>query len=510
MSNMTVFIASTSSPQSESVCQRVKDIFEDTHKKIVSGDVTVEELQHVHDQWDTHVVKMLVAISIDQHQFLNDLRIALERLSVFKLYLFLLKEFTHSFVNSMLYVYIYSFMHIIVSSNVLKNADECLGNLMETHINELCTELWTFPLFPEAQSLAPMLIQFAIMNSESLKNDVFYHELKKLKETLVQEPSLDTIHQNVWVPLFEHCCSVADDLKDEKITLSSLNKLFGSTDSADIEKTVDRLCCAVAKCCSLSAGDIRSLNGVCTQNKVSNVEELVKVIPFEHPDSKWVKEIARKITNWSTVHDVSNEADFVIKMFEVYGVDGLPFKCFCKQVRMYFVEVLNVTLKQGNQDFLQQTLGSLTEESNSVLLFLKKSRNVSQEVKKSITKLGECKELISFIRSKSKGIWHHVVVPKTFNIILVSIDVSEMERFIQIALDIVAGEGAEIQDRLIDLSELCGKFSSLIYQLTITAPQGIFSIMQLFQETLESLQSHDIASMQTLVVSISLVCEHIL
>lgn len=90
-------------------------------------------------------------------------------------------------------------------------------------------------------------------------------------------------------------------------------------------------------------------------------------------------------------------------------------------------------------------------------------------------------------------------MPKTFNIILVFIDVSEMERFIQIALDIVAGEGAEIQDRLIDLSELCGKFSSLLYQLTITAPQGV---MQLFQETLESLQSHDIAS---LVVSITCV-----
>lgn len=238
------------------------------------------------------------------------------------------------------------YVFIIIDSFILfaSSADECLGNLREMHINELCTELWTFPLFPEAQSSTPMLVQFAIMNSESLKNDVFYHELQKLKETLIQEPSLDTIHQNVWVPLFDHCRSVAADLKDENITLSSLNKLFGSTDSADIEKIIDRLCCAVAKCCSLPAGDIRLLNGLYTQNKVSNVEDLVKVIPFECPDSKWVKEIARKIANWSTVHDVTNEADFVMKMFEVYGVDGLPFKCFCKQVCVYFVEVLNVPL----------------------------------------------------------------------------------------------------------------------------------------------------------------------
>lgn len=66
-----------------------------------------------------------------------------------------------------------------------------------------------------------------------------------------------------------------------------------------------------------------------------------------------------------------------------------------------------------------------------------------------------------------------------------------MERFIQIALDIVAGEGAEMQDRLIDLSELSGKFYPLLYQLDdVTTTQNISSVLALFEQTWESLKTH--------------------
>ena len=63
-----------------------------------------------------------------------------------------------------------------------------------------------------------------------------------------------------------------------------------------------------------------------------------------------------------------------------------------------------------------------------------------------------------------------------------------MERFVQIALDTVAGEGAEVQDRLIDLSEMCSKFSAFLYQLT---EDSISVVMQAFQQTWESLSSID-------------------
>lgn len=100
--------------------------------------------------------------------------------------------------------------------------------------------------------------------------------------------------------------------------------------------------------------------------------------------------------------------------------------------------------------------------------------------------LGKCKDLRLFIRNKSKGRSVHFKIIMTNS----STDVSEMERFIQIALDIVAGEGAEMQDRLIDLSELCGKFYPLLYQLDPSTTQNINTIQTLFQQTWESLKTH--------------------
>ena len=65
-----------------------------------------------------------------------------------------------------------------------------------------------------------------------------------------------------------------------------------------------------------------------------------------------------------------------------------------------------------------------------------------------------------------------------------------MERFIEIALDTVAGEGVDIQDRLIDLSELCARFSPLLYHLD-DLNRPIASILELFRQTWESLKTYD-------------------
>ena len=73
-----------------------------------------------------------------------------------------------------------------------------------------------------------------------------------------------------------------------------------------------------------------------------------------------------------------------------------------------------------------------------------------------------------------------------------------MERFIGIALDTVAGEGVDIQDRLIDLSELCARFSPLLYHLD-DLNRPIAGILELFRQTWESLKIYD--DPLTLVVS---------
>lgn len=65
-----------------------------------------------------------------------------------------------------------------------------------------------------------------------------------------------------------------------------------------------------------------------------------------------------------------------------------------------------------------------------------------------------------------------------------------MERFIGIALDTVAGEGVDIQDRLIDLSELCARFSPLLYHLD-DSNRSIVRIFELFQQTWKSLSTYN-------------------
>lgn len=237
------------------------------------------------------------------------------------------------------------------------NADKFL-NQQKFLINSLCTydnNVWNFPSFPDADIILPMLIQFAIMNSDELKNDVYYYKLQQLTTHLGQDSTLIEIYQDMWVPLFDHCCTVADELRKEVITLSNLCELFGRTESADSEKTIENLLSAVEKCNSPFAGDIGSLADFCLEHKVFDINRLeiaiksdispgcklfdiskvaitIKTKPF---DKKWLKEIGKKITKWSNVQALSNEADQLKETLEVFGLDGSLVSSFTKEVHPY-------------------------------------------------------------------------------------------------------------------------------------------------------------------------------
>lgn len=73
-----------------------------------------------------------------------------------------------------------------------------------------------------------------------------------------------------------------------------------------------------------------------------------------------------------------------------------------------------------------------------------------------------------------------------------------MERFIGIALDTIAGEGVDVQDRLIDLSELCAKFAPLLYQVN-SSSNSLECVLEQIYQTWESLKS--CSDPLTLVVS---------
>ena len=215
---------------------------------------------------------------------------------------------------------------------MLAKANDLLKNHQEYLVKSLCNyddEVWDFPLFPEANVITPMLVQFAIMNSEEFTNDIFYYKMQQLTKCITQESSLEDVHQSFWVPLFDHCCTVADEIKRETIALSSLSELFGSTESADSEKTIERLLAAVEKCHAPCTKDIGLLTDLCVQ---SDIHKLVTLIETESLNMQWVKKLGKKITDWSNVQTLTNEADHLMETLEVYDLTrSLVFR-FSKEV----------------------------------------------------------------------------------------------------------------------------------------------------------------------------------
>ena len=96
--HVIIIIASSSSDKvQEILCQHLSDILEDTQCKLESGEITVKMLLCLKNKWDTHLVQMLPALSMDQNKFLSNIQFANKRVYTFKLFLKLLKEFAFSF-----------------------------------------------------------------------------------------------------------------------------------------------------------------------------------------------------------------------------------------------------------------------------------------------------------------------------------------------------------------------------------------------------------------------------
>ena len=73
-----------------------------------------------------------------------------------------------------------------------------------------------------------------------------------------------------------------------------------------------------------------------------------------------------------------------------------------------------------------------------------------------------------------------------------------MDTFIGVVLDTLADGGDEIQDRLANLSELCSKFSPLIYHLDKTKSKTK-NVIKVFEDTYKKLS--DLSDPVALVVS---------
>ena len=91
-----IIIANSSSDKVQEICQHLKNILVGTQYKLESGEITVEILLLLINKWNTHLVQMLPALSMDQKKFLSNVKFSSKKVCTFKLFVMLLKEFASS------------------------------------------------------------------------------------------------------------------------------------------------------------------------------------------------------------------------------------------------------------------------------------------------------------------------------------------------------------------------------------------------------------------------------
>ena len=206
-------------------------------------------------------------------------------------------------------------------------------------VNQLCffnKESLEFPEFYNAGSITSMLVPFAIITSNKLRNDICYYQWQKLCKQIRPTSSIEDVYQSVWCPLHKYCIDLADSLKSKSITLARLVELFGSTESADAEQTINRLYSMVLKCRSPIIQDTVLLSRRFFQlsnPSISTADTLVEIVGIpSNSNFDWIKELAKKIEQWSSLERLSYEADMFIDTLAAFDISGSGFNVFSKLV----------------------------------------------------------------------------------------------------------------------------------------------------------------------------------
>ena len=230
---------------------------------------------------------------------------------------------------------------LIASEDLLKKLEQLDKQLSKMKVKCLCfrenESTWVFPEFQEVKSILPVLVPFAILTAQSLKNDISYNKFQQLSKHIKEDWSLEDVHHEVWYPLSTFCCNLVDNLESKAIKLDDLAKLFGSTDPADIEHTIRCLYHAIMRCRSYICDDIVSLaTNFSLQFTESTANTLVSIVSIQL-NCDWIKEISIQIDRWNLAHELSNEADQFIDILSTFGVNGEIFQRFSRQVLQVYV-----------------------------------------------------------------------------------------------------------------------------------------------------------------------------
>ena len=87
----------------------IKELFEKLQEDIVSGDISVMQLQLLRKKWESHIIKILLPISLDQYYFQKCLKDLENNFAIFKIYFHLLKHFAETFAEKLQGIYAYCY-----------------------------------------------------------------------------------------------------------------------------------------------------------------------------------------------------------------------------------------------------------------------------------------------------------------------------------------------------------------------------------------------------------------
>ena len=321
----------------------IKELFEKLQEDIISGNITVMQLQLLSKKWESHIVKILLPISLDQFYFQKCLKDSKNNFSVFNLYFYLLKHFAEMFAKKLQGIYaviilLFNFT-LIASEDLLKKLEQLDKQLSKMKVKCLCfcenESTWVFPEFQEVKSILPILLPFAILTAPSLRNDISYNKFHQLSKHIKEDWSLDDVHNEVWYPLFNFCCNLVDNLESKAVKLDDLGKLFRNTHPADIEHTIRCLYHAIMRCRSYICKDIVSLATNFSLQFTESTANTIALIVSVQPNCDWIKEISTQIDRWNLAHELSSEADQFIDILSKFGLNGGTFQKFSKQVLLY-------------------------------------------------------------------------------------------------------------------------------------------------------------------------------
>ena len=114
-----------------------------------------------------------------------------------------------------------------------------------------------FPPFLPAQPLIPILKCFNVLH-DKYSCDLFRHIwMSKLKEVSNAKEALTftDVIAKIWVPVFNECCQLIDDVKSLSIKFKDIDHYFGRPERKNIDHQLHLLSRAIDICCEKDTGD---------------------------------------------------------------------------------------------------------------------------------------------------------------------------------------------------------------------------------------------------------------